>query len=121
MHGIFPLPIRFFYIDFVTINYYYYSYNLFNHEACYLILAGIKELKARLSSYIDKVNGGEQVIVTEHGREVAVISPISRERKAIMSLIKAGKAHWGGGKPIGLTGIKIKGKLLSETILEERR
>jgi hypothetical protein len=52
---------------------------------------------------------------------VAVISPVSTERKAIMSLIKAGKAHWGGGKPIGLAGVKIKGKPLSETVLEERR
>lgn len=81
---------------------------------------GIKELKAKLSSYIDKVTKGEQVIITEHGREVAIIIPISKERKAIRSLIDSGKAHWSGGKPKGLTGIKIKGKPLSETVLEER-
>lgn len=82
---------------------------------------GIKELKAKLSSYIDKVYKGEQVIITEHGREVAIISPISKERRVIQSLIESGKAHWAGGKPKGLAGIKIKGKPLSETILEERR
>jgi hypothetical protein len=30
-------------------------------------------------------------------------------------------AKWSGGKPKGKTGIKIKGKPLSETVLEERR
>lgn len=85
-----------------------------------MISAGIKDLKAKLSSYIDKVNKGEQIIITEHGREVAIIIPISNERKAIRSLISLGKAHWAGGKPKGLEGIKIRGKPLSETILEER-
>ena len=82
---------------------------------------GIKDLKAKLSSYIDKVYKGEKVIITEHGREVAIIIPISKERKVIRSLVDSGKAHWAGGKPKGLAGVKIKGKPLSETILEERR
>lgn len=82
---------------------------------------GIKELKAKLSSYIDKVNKGEHVVITEHGREVAVIIPISKERRVIHSLIESGKAHWSGGKPRGIMGVKIRGKPLSETILEERR
>lgn len=86
-----------------------------------MISAGIKELKAKLSSYIDTVNKGEQVVITEHGREVAIIIPISKERRAINSLVDAGTAHWAGGKPKGLVGIKIKGRPLSEAILEERR
>lgn len=85
-----------------------------------MVSAGVKELKAKLSSYLDKVQKGQQVIITEHGREVAMITPISKERMAIRSLIEAGHAHWGGGKPKGLSGIKIKRKPLSETILEER-
>ena len=85
-----------------------------------MISAGIKELKAKLSSYIDTVNKGEQVVITEHGREVAIIIPISKERRAISALVDAGMAHWAGGKPKGLVGIKIKGRSLSETILEER-
>ena len=86
-----------------------------------MVSVGVKELKARLSSYLDKVYGGEQVIITEHGREAAIIVPISKERKAIWSLVHAGKAHWAGGKPRGLSGVRVKGKSLSETILEERR
>ena len=86
-----------------------------------MISVGVKELKAKLSSYIDTVNKGEQVVITEHGREVAIIIPISRERKAISALAGAGIAHWAGGKPKGLAGIKIKGQPLSETILGERK
>ena len=85
-----------------------------------MITAGIRELKAKLSSYIDTVNEGEQVVITEHGREVAIIIPISKERRAIRALVDEGLAHWAGGKPKGLVGIKIKGRPLSETILEER-
>jgi prevent-host-death family protein len=86
-----------------------------------MVSVGIKNLKAKLSSYIDIATRGEQVVITEHGREVAIIIPISKERRAIRALVDAGIAHWAGGKPKGLVGIKIKGKPLSETILEERR
>lgn len=86
-----------------------------------MISVGIKELKAKLSSYVDKVRHGEEVVITEHGREVALVIPISRERKAIKSLVDSGKAKWGGGKPEGLENVKIKGKPLSKTVLEDRR
>lgn len=86
-----------------------------------MISAGIKELKTRLSSYIDRVRHGEEVVITEHGKEVALIIPISKERRAIKSLIDSGKAKWAGGKPEGLENVRIKGKSLSKTIFEERR
>jgi prevent-host-death family protein len=82
---------------------------------------GIRDLKAKLSSYVDKVRKGERVIITDHGDEVAMLVPLSKERRAIKSLVESGKARWSGGKPHGIEGIKIKGKPLSETVLEERR
>ncbi len=86
-----------------------------------MISVGIKELKTKLSSYVDRVRQGEEVVITEHGKEVALFVPISRERKALKSLIDSGRAKWSGGKPEGLDNIKIKGKSLSKTVLEERR
>jgi len=82
---------------------------------------GIKELKAKLSSYIAIANSGKQVIITAHGEEVAMLVPISRERGVIKSLMASRKAQWSGEKPTGLEGVAIKGKPLSETILEERQ
>jgi prevent-host-death family protein len=85
-----------------------------------LIATGIRELKARLSSYVDVASRGEQVVITEHGKEVATIVPISEERKAVKALVDQGKAHWSGERPKGFAGIRIRGRPLSETILEER-
>ncbi|MEW6117473.1 MAG: type II toxin-antitoxin system prevent-host-death family antitoxin [Nitrospirota bacterium] len=82
---------------------------------------GIRELKAKLSCYVEKARKGERIIITDHGEEVAMIVPLSKERKVIKSLAEAGKVRWTGGKPKGTEGITIKGKPLSETILEERR
>jgi len=86
-----------------------------------MISVGIKELKEKLSSYVDKARHGEQVVITDHGKEVAMVIPISKERMAITSLVGHSKAKWSGGKPEGVKGIKIKGKPLSKTVLEERR
>ncbi|MBI5682801.1 MAG: type II toxin-antitoxin system prevent-host-death family antitoxin [Deltaproteobacteria bacterium] len=86
-----------------------------------MISVGIKELKAKLSAYVDKVRRGERFVITEHGSEVAMVIPISREWIAVKSLAVKNKAKWSGKKPEGIKGISIKGKPLSETILEERR
>jgi prevent-host-death family protein len=37
---------------------------------------GIRELKAKLSSYLDQVAAGETIRVTEHGKPKAYIVPI---------------------------------------------
>ncbi|MBM2838108.1 MAG: type II toxin-antitoxin system prevent-host-death family antitoxin [Deltaproteobacteria bacterium] len=86
-----------------------------------MISVGVKELKAKLSSYVGMVQKGEEVVVTDHGREVALVIPISKERQAVKSLMDSGKAKWSGGKPEGLKGVKVKGKPMSNTVLEERR
>ena len=39
--------------------------------------APIADLKARLSRYLDMVRAGEEVIVTDRGRPIARIAPIS--------------------------------------------
>jgi len=81
---------------------------------------GIRELKAKLSSYINMVRRGNEVIITDHGEEVAVIVPVSPERKRVLQLVSSGVAKWSGGKPEGVHGINMKGKPLSVTVLEER-
>lgn len=90
------------------------------HKKGHLLSVGIKDLKAKFSSYVDRVRHGEQAIITDHGEEVAMMLPISRERRIVKSLEESGLAQWSGEKPKGIEGIAIKGKPLSETILEER-
>jgi len=81
---------------------------------------GIRELKAKLSSYITMVREGAGIVITDHGEEVAVIVPVTPERKRILQLVTSGVAKWSGEKPEGVQGIKMKGKPLSVTVLEER-
>lgn len=85
-----------------------------------MITVGIRELKAKLSHYIDRVGRGERILITEHGKEVALLVPVSEERKAVRRLPKSGEVQWSGGKPVGVREVRIQGEPLSETILRER-
>ena len=50
---------------------------------------GIRELRASLSRYVDRVKQGEEIVVTEHGKPVARLVPMNGERK-IDRLIREG-------------------------------
>jgi len=86
-----------------------------------MIAVGVRELKARLSRYIGIARGGEEVVVTARGREVAILVPVTKERLALKRLSDRGEARMPGGKPKGARGVKIKGKPLADTVLESRR
>ena len=62
-----------------------------------MISVGIKELKDKLSGYVDKVRHGEEIVVTDRGKEIALVIPISRERSAVKELVGSGRAAWTGG------------------------
>jgi prevent-host-death family protein len=86
-------------------------------------MVGIRELKIHLSRYLRKVKNGEAVAISEHGKEIALITPSPRAggKSGLWELVRQGKVTWSGGKPLGLTlGIRIKGKPLSQTIFEDR-
>ncbi len=86
--------------------------------------AGIKDLKNRLSYYLREVKKGEKILVTDRDQVIATILPVKRgeEDSELLSLVKEGFASWRGGKPTGSQSpIKIKGRTVSEIVLEERR
>ena len=82
---------------------------------------GIKELKTKLSEYMDRTRGGERFLVTDRGEPVAEIIPLSPERRALAKLVSEGTVEWQGGKPKGLRGVVVRGEPVSETILRDRR
>ncbi len=51
---------------------------------------GVRELRNNLSRYLDRVRDGEEVVVTDRGRAVARVLPVSGER-TIDRLIREGK------------------------------
>jgi prevent-host-death family protein len=86
-----------------------------------MIAVGIRELKMRLSEYVRRAARGEEIAVTVRGREVAFLVPVTRERRALKRLVDDGRARMPVGKPRGAHGLSVKGKTLSDTVIEDRR
>ena len=92
-------------------------------------LVGIKELKNRLTYYLALTKKGDSVVVTDRGVPVAVLHNLdaieenaSIEEK-LASLAKQGKIRLPltNAKLKASRPVKVKGKPVSETIVEERR
>ena len=63
--------------------------------------AAISELKARLSDYLNQVKSGTEVLVTDRGKPVARIIPVSgkkRPRSSLDKMEKQGLVKLGSGK-----------------------
>ena len=63
-----------------------------------MISAGIRELKNNLSQYVRRIESGERVAVTAHGRVIAELGPPSgrvaeRDRSRYDELVAAGIAR----------------------------
>ena len=77
-------------------------------------------MRDNLSRYLDRVRGGEEMVVTDRGRAIARVLPIGAER-ALDKLIAAGvitparQAKQPAGKPI-----KTKGTV-SDLVADQRR
>ena len=89
--------------------------------------AGISELKARLSDYLNRVKAGEEVLITDRGNPVARLLPISRvrgSRDLMANLEKRGFVKLGSGKlPKGfweMSKPKDPGGSVLQALLEER-
>ena len=85
---------------------------------------GIRELKNQLSRYLKRVKAGEQLMVTERGKPVAVIAPpsVTRRDRRIEALLREGMARWEGGKPRGARHPpRIKGPSVGRAVIEGRR
>lgn len=52
---------------------------------------GIRELRQNLSKYLRRVERGERLEVTEHGRPVALLSPLGEAETPLARLIAAGR------------------------------
>jgi len=81
---------------------------------------GIRDLRAGLSRYVERVKQGEEIVVTEHGRPVARLLPMNGERK-IDRLIREGVVIPARSRTGWLPEpIKTKGTV-SDIVIEQRR
>ena len=49
-----------------------------------MVTVNLVQAKAHLSELLDRVEAGEEVIITRHGRAVAHIRPVSRPKHPLM-------------------------------------
>lgn len=60
---------------------------------CYMGAIGVRELRQNLSVYLDRIKEGETLVVTEHGREVALLMPLpKREMDVLERMVAEGRA-----------------------------
>lgn len=90
-----------------------------------MIVAGVAEIKAKLSEYLARVRGGGEVLITDHGRPVARILPVSGPEEELDQLARTGLVRIGEREvPAGFLDLprpEISGPGLVEAIVEERR
>ncbi|MCC8247544.1 type II toxin-antitoxin system Phd/YefM family antitoxin [Saccharothrix luteola] len=53
---------------------------------------GVRELNQRTSAVLKRVQGGERITVTEHGKPVAYLVPVQPGTDLLDSLVAAGQA-----------------------------
>ncbi len=78
-------------------------------------MVGIRELKARLSEYLDRAAAGETIVVTDRGRAKAEIRPLSADAR-IEQLIREGRVT--APRRAGLPSVALLGFEGKRTITE---
>ena len=83
---------------------------------------GIRDLKNGLSKYIDRVEAGEEVIVTDRGRPVAKLCPLDASDTRLADLVAAGVVRPPVSKKRHRSPSRIKPKgNVSDLVAEQRR
>jgi antitoxin (DNA-binding transcriptional repressor) of toxin-antitoxin stability system len=90
--------------------------------------AGVKELKNRLTHYLRRAKQGEEIVVTERGRPIALIHAIHTAGQAVSLEGRLARLAAQGRLTLPTRKartrapkVKISGPPLSKTILEDRR
>lgn len=89
-----------------------------------MITVGVRELKNNLSYYLRSVKQGRPVEVTDRGETIAMLVPSKQDSGArtAEALSRKGIGIWKGGKPRGASRrVTVKGKPVSQIVIEERR
>lgn len=89
---------------------------------------GVRELKNRLTQYLRRAKQGEEVVVTERGRPIALIRPIQQGEPAAGLEARLARLAAHGYLTLPTRRLlkrvrlaKVAGEPVSRTILEDRR
>jgi prevent-host-death family protein len=84
---------------------------------------GVRDLKAHLSEYLRRVQQGQVLIITDHGRPVGRLLPAEQPvEERLKVLLEAGMAAWNGEKLRPLPQLAVnRGERQASDILVEMR
>lgn len=84
----------------------------------------VRKLKDRLSEYLRRVQNGELVTVTDHGRPVAALIALAPKKDSpearLTQLEAAGEVTSPVGTFASVRRIRVRGKSVASTILSDR-
>ncbi len=90
-----------------------------------MIVVGVAEIKAKLSEFLGRVRAGHEVLITDHGRPVAKIVPVSDAHDELDELERAGLVRRGKMQLpedfFDRPRPKVLGPSVVDAIIEERR
>ena len=84
---------------------------------------GIRDLKAQLSNYLRQVKAGTTLIITERGRPVGRIVPLTPSvEDRVQELVQAGLMAWSGSKLVPMAPVaRTRGtRTVADLLLEDR-
>ena len=89
---------------------------------------GVRELKNRLTEYLRRTKQGEEVVVTERGKPVALLRPIDTGQQPASLEARLARLAAGGFLTLPtrkrlrrIRRVKVGGTPISKMILEDRR
>jgi prevent-host-death family protein len=87
------------------------------------LTVGIRDLKARLSAYLEQVQQGQVIVITSHGKPIAQLTPRKEDlMERVKALQAAGLIEWNGKKLPRHTPsvVNTSDKLISDLVVEQR-
>jgi prevent-host-death family protein len=83
---------------------------------------GIRELKNRLSAYLERVQAGEEFIVTDHGKPIARLGGFTPQANRMADLIAAGVIRPSTRKrALPTSRVALSGVSINQLAREQRR
>ena len=90
-----------------------------------MIVAGVANLKAKLSEYLGRVQAGDDVLVTDHGRPIARIVSVKEAGEELVELERKGLLRAGAMRIprefLEASRPHAEGAAVTQALLEERR
>lgn len=87
------------------------------------VTVGIRELKARLDSYVRQVESGTTLVITDQGKLIGRVVPMGPSIESrMLELTEAGLIAWNGRKLVtAVPTVRLSGeRTVAELLLEDR-